>query len=84
VVNPDSGRPIVFEDERLLHDDFGKQERFAETLDSVALCGAEKTKPRKPFYSPPLAGRRLPNPPLRTNPVHRAFPPALFQIWDRR
>src|ERR1035438_8876432 len=25
VVNPDSGRPIVFDDERLLRDDFGKQ-----------------------------------------------------------
>ena len=44
VVNPDSGRPIVFDDERLLRDDFGKQERFAETLESVALCGGEKTK----------------------------------------
>ena len=52
VVNPDSGRPIVFDDERLLREDFGKQERFAETLESVALCGGEKTKPRKPLYSP--------------------------------
>ena len=52
VVNPDSGRPIVFEDERLLRDDFGKQERFAETLESVALCGGDRTKPRKALYSP--------------------------------
>jgi len=51
VINPDSGRPIVFDDERLLRDDFGKQERYAETLESVALCG-DKTKPRKPLYSP--------------------------------
>jgi hypothetical protein len=52
VVNPDSGRPIVFDNERLLRDDFGKQERFAETLESVALCGGDKTKPRKALYSP--------------------------------
>jgi hypothetical protein len=52
VVNPDSGRPIVFDDERLLRDDFGKQERFAETLESVALCGSDRTKPRKALYSP--------------------------------
>jgi hypothetical protein len=52
VINPDSGRPIVFDDERLLRDDFGKQERYAETLESVALCGGDKTKPRKPLYSP--------------------------------
>jgi hypothetical protein len=52
VVNPDSGRPIVFDNERLLRDDFGKQERFAETLESVALCGGDKTKPRKAIYSP--------------------------------
>jgi len=52
VVNPDSGRPIVFDDERLLRDDFGKQERVAETLESVALCGGDKTKPRKALYSP--------------------------------
>jgi hypothetical protein len=51
VVNPDSGRPIIFDDERLLRDDFGKQERFAETLETVALCG-ERTKPRRPVYSP--------------------------------
>lgn len=51
VVNPDTGRPIVFDDERLLRDDFGKQERFAETLETVALCG-EQTKPRRPIYSP--------------------------------
>ena len=42
VVNPDSGRPIVFDDERLLRDDFGKQERFAETLESVALVWRRK------------------------------------------
>ena len=35
-----------------MRDDFGKQERFAETLESVALCGGEKTKPRKALYSP--------------------------------
>jgi hypothetical protein len=52
VVNPDSGRPIVFDNERLLRDDFGKQERFAETLESVALCGGDETKPRKALYSP--------------------------------
>ena len=52
IVNPDSGRPIVFDDERLLRDDFDRQERFAETLESVALCGGEKTKPRRPLYSP--------------------------------
>ncbi len=52
IVNPDSGRPIVFDDERLLRDDFERQERFAETLESVALCGGEKTKPRRPLYSP--------------------------------
>src|ERR1017187_6846842 len=52
VVNPDSGRPIVFDDERQLRDDFGKQERFAETLESVALCGGDETKPRKALYSP--------------------------------
>jgi len=52
VVNPDSGRPIVFDNERLLRDDFGKQERFAETMKSVALCGGDKTKPRKAIYSP--------------------------------
>jgi hypothetical protein len=52
VVNPDSGRPIVFDDERLLRDDFGKQERFAETLESIALCGGEKTKPRRSLHSP--------------------------------
>lgn len=52
VVNPDSGRPIVFDDERLLRDDFDRQERFAETLESVALCGGEKTKPRRHLYSP--------------------------------
>ncbi len=51
VVNPDSGRPIVFDDERLLRDDFGKQERFAEILESIALCG-EKTKPRRSLHSP--------------------------------
>ena len=49
VVNPDSGRPIVFDDERLLRDDFGRHERFAETLESVALCGGERTKPRRPL-----------------------------------
>jgi len=52
IVNPDSGRPIVFDDERLLRDDFDRQERFAETLESVALCGGEKTKPRRRLYSP--------------------------------
>jgi Helicase conserved C-terminal domain/Type III restriction enzyme, res subunit len=52
VVNPDSGRPIVFDGERLLHDDLDKQERFAEVLESVVLCGGEKTKPRRCFYSP--------------------------------
>jgi hypothetical protein len=52
VVNPDSGRPIVIDDERLLRDDFGKQERFAETLESIALCGGEKTKPRRSLHSP--------------------------------
>ena len=52
IVNPDSGRPIVFDDERLLREDFDRQERFAETLESVALCGGEKTKPRRPLYSP--------------------------------
>ena len=52
VVNPDSGRPVVFDDERLLCDDFGKQERFAEMLESVALCGGDRTKPRKRLYSP--------------------------------
>ena len=52
VVNPDSGRPIVFDDERRLREDFDRQERFAETLESVALCGGEKTKPRRPLYSP--------------------------------
>ena len=52
IVNPDSGRPIVFDDERLLREDFDRQERFAETLESIALCGGEKTKPRRPLYSP--------------------------------
>jgi len=52
IVNPDSGRPIVFDDERLLREDFDRQERIAETLESIALCGGEKTKLRRPLYSP--------------------------------
>jgi hypothetical protein len=52
VVNPDSGRPVVFDDERLLREDFNRQERFAETLESIALCGGEKSKPRRALYSP--------------------------------
>ena len=52
VVNPDSGRPIVFDDERLLRDDFDRHERFAETLELVALCGGDRVKPRRPLYSP--------------------------------
>jgi SNF2 family DNA or RNA helicase len=51
VVNPDSGRPIVFDDERLLRDDFDRHERFAETLESVALCGGDRVKPRRPLFS---------------------------------
>ena len=51
VVNPDSGRPIVLHDERLLKDDFDKQARFAEMLEGIALCGGEKTKPRRLLYS---------------------------------
>jgi hypothetical protein len=52
VVNPDSGRPVIVNDERLLLDSFNRQERFAEVLESVALSGGDRTKSRKPLYSP--------------------------------
>ena len=50
----DFPRPgILFRDiTPLLRDHFDRQERFAGTLESVALCGGEKTKPRRPLYSP--------------------------------
>ncbi len=50
VVNPDSGRPVIVDDSRLLRQDFDKPKRYAEELATIALCG-EETKPRKRIHS---------------------------------
>ena len=57
IVNPDSGRPIVFDDERLLRDDFDRQERFAETLESVR-CAVEK-RPNRGVLCTARCGRLM-------------------------
>ena len=58
VVNPDSGRPVIVDDSRLLRQDLDKPKRYAEELATVALCG-DGTKPRKRITAP--SGRLMAN-----------------------